>query len=433
MKYVLLSLILFPTFLVATTITEVIKNVVYTNPSVFVKKEGLNVEVDKLKEANSKYFPSVDLSFSIGPEVTKTPSNNGEKASLTRREASVIITQNIFSGFKTTATVAQQKSQILLAQNNLQSSVENIALDTALAYIDVLKKRALYNIAKDNVLVHFKYLSKIKEKLDAGMAVNSDYVQTLSRYENAKSVEFLATQDYLTAVYSLKRLSPDINITSLEEPILGKLPAQTTKDLVQLAMQTNSDLLVSNANIKVAESTVKIAKSEYYPTIDFVFRAYDNKNVHGVGYKTQTNPNPISKDSGYSGLIVIKYNLFNGFASYARNEISKNTLLKRRMALKDTKLFIKTKIKVALTTYKVTKKRIKHIEKYVQASKKAVSDYLEEYDLGRRTIIDLLNIELEYNNARNLQINAKYDLIKSYYQLLSYTGYLLKDMDIAIE
>lgn len=433
MKNKLLLFTILPTFLSAVTITDVVQNAIYTTPSVHVEKEALNAEVQRLGEVKSAYLPSFDLSFSIGPETTKAPSNSGKKVSLVRKEASATITQNIFSGFKTINSSSQQKSLILSAQSNVEDVANSLALDTASAYVEVLKTSKLYEIAKDNVLVHAKYLLQIKEKLDAGLAINSDYVQTLSRFENAKSAEFLAKQNYLVATYTLQRLSPDVNVTSLEEPILSKLPATTVEGLVKLAMENNTNLNILNSDINAAKSAVDVAKSEYYPKVDVVLNAYKNDRVHGLGAQVSVNQNPITEDSGYNGLVVVNYNLFNGLASSARSEVSKSILLKKKATLEDAKLFIKANIKTSFTTNELTKKRLIHMKKNIQASKEAVSDYVNEYDLGRRTILDLLNIELEYNNARNLQITAKYDLIKSHYQLLSYTGYLLKDMSIVVK
>ena len=62
-----------------------------------------------------------------------------------------------------------------------------------------------------------------------------------------------------------------------------------------------------------------------------------------------------------------------------------------------------------------------------------LADYQKENELGRRSIIDLLNIELEYNAARNRKVTADYDNILSYYQILSYTGKMLEEMNVVIK
>ena len=54
-------------------------------------------------------------------------------------------------------------------------------------------------------------------------------------------------------------------------------------------------------------------------------------------------------------------------------------------------------------------------------------------NLGRRSIIDLLNIELEYNGAKNRKVTAEYDNLVAYYQILSHTGKMLEAMNVVTE
>jgi adhesin transport system outer membrane protein len=81
----------------------------------------------------------------------------------------------------------------------------------------------------------------------------------------------------------------------------------------------------------------------------------------------------------------------------------------------------------------MTKQQLVYIDKNIEASARTVSDYQQEHELGRRSIIDLLNIELEYNNARNRKANTKYDNLTAYYQILSYTGKMLEEMNVVIK
>lgn len=74
-----------------------------------------------------------------------------------------------------------------------------------------------------------------------------------------------------------------------------------------------------------------------------------------------------------------------------------------------------------------------HIDKNIEASAQTVADYQEENELGRRSIVDLLNIELEHNAAKNRKVTAEYDRLAAYYQMLTHSGSLLENMNIAIK
>ncbi len=424
-----------PALLSAITIAEVVQNTIKTHPQIQVQKNSLKVEEERLTQVRAGYLPSIDLSYSVGPESTKTPSNQEEQADMTRQDASATLTQSVFSGLDTMYGMEEQEALILSAGSQVEESANSLALEAATAYLNVLKTLSLYNIAKENVKVHDKYLKQIKEKVDAGIVRNSDYEQTLSRYESAKSSEYLAQQNYLIAVYSFERVLPNINPEDLEKPTIGIMPAEDADALVEVAMKNNPTIDVSLNEIDAAKSALSRAKAPYYPTADIVLNAYWNENVHGIAYDSTTGGNDADyiNDQGASGMLVFNYNIFNGLADSANKQANQYLLLQEKATLADAKLFIKANTKIAWVTYDMTKKQLVYIDKNIAASGKTVSDYQKENELGRRSIIDLLNIELEYNNARNRKVNTTYENLTAYYQILSHTGKMLEEMNVVIK
>nr|WP_321265413.1 TolC family outer membrane protein [uncultured Sulfurimonas sp.] len=430
----LISLSLLPALLSAMTMTEAVQSVIETHPQIQIKKESVNFNKERLTQVRAGYLPSIDLSYSIGPEVTKTPANEREETKMTRQEASALLTQNVFAGLDTMYGMKQQKALVLSASSTVVESANNLALEATTAYLDVLKTLELYDIAKENVSVHDKYLKQIKEKVDAGIARNSDYEQTLSRYESAKAAEYLAEQNYLIAAYSFERILPGVDPKELEKPVAGAIPAATLDELVDLAIKNNPTVVVSNNDIEAAKAAVKRANAPYYPSADLVAKAYWNDSVHGVGYNQANDQYDFeSEDSGYSGMLVLNYNLFNGLADSANKQANQHILLQQNATLADAKLFIKANTKIAWTTYEMTQKQLVYIEKNIKASAQTVSDYQQENELGRRSIIDLLNIELEYSNAKNRKVNATYENLTAYYGILSHTGKMLEEMNVVIK
>ena len=417
------------------SIDEFVRNSIETHPQIKVKKEELEAQKESLKVVRSGYLPSVDLSYSAGPEVTKTIVNQRKKADLTRQEASASLKWNLFSGLDTMYGMKEQKALILSADDNVKESANTLAIEAVKAYIDLLKTQELFKIAKENVDVHEKYLQQIKTKVDAGVGRSSDYKQTLSRLEHAKSTMLLTKQNFENAIYSFQRILPgNVDVKNLQQPTIGKLPADKLEELIKLAMKNNPTILVSQDNIEAAKAAVTRSNAPYYPTADIVAKSYWNKNVHGVS-TSSSNPfvSKYDEDSGYNALLVFNYNIFNGLSDSAKKQISQHRLLKQNSTLVDSKRYIKAYTSIAYQTYILTKEQLTHIDSNIKASADTVSDYRKENALGRRSIIDLLNIELEYNAARNRKVTAKYDNILSYYQILSYTGKILEEMNVIIK
>jgi len=129
-------------------------------------------------------------------------------------------------------------------------------------------------------------------------------------------------------------------------------------------------------------------------------------------------------------LLIFNYNLFNGMADSAAKQANQHRLLNQKYTLSDSKRFIRANTEIAWRTFISTKKQLVYINQNIKATDKTVKAYQKEHNLGRRSIIDLLNIELEYNNAQNAKITDIYDHLVAYYKILSYTGTLLEGLDV---
>jgi len=439
MTYLLSLLIIIPTLVNALSIDEAVQQTIETNPQIQVKKEELLTEKETLTGAKSDYLPTVDLSYTVGGERTHTIANKnndrpnddreGQEDKL-RQEASVNLNQNLFAGFDTMYKVEQQEALILSAGSNVKDGANAIALETVTAYVDILRNKELFDIAKNSMEVHKKYLAQIKEKVDAGVGRSSDYKQTLSRYEASQSIYFLTEQNYQNSIATFQRLlSVEVSAEDLTKPTVSDLPAESLEELIAMAMANNPSIQVSQADIKYAEAALTRSNAAYYPRADLTAEAYWDKGLNGF----RAPSGVADEQDGYNVLLVLSYNIFNGLADSANKEANKHRLLKQNSTLADTRRYIEAYTKIAYKTYKSTAVQLVHIDRNIEASAQTVSDYQEENDLGRRSLIDLLNIELEYNNAKNRKVAAEYDRIIAYYQILTHTGKMLEIMNVTIE
>lgn len=429
----LLSLLLLPVLASAITLTEVVQKTIESHPQIQIKREVLSSEKELLTAVEAGYLPSIDLAYMVGPEATKTIANQRDQETLIHQEASITLTEHIFSGLSTVNGVKQQKALILSASDNVQESANSLALETVNAYIDLLKKKELLDISKENVAVHKKYLDQIGQKVEAGVGNRSDYKQTLSRYENARSVKELTEQNYINSISSFKRIYfGDETPADLEKPTVGSEISATMDEQVAIALQNNPTIHMSQDDIMVAQAALKRSDAAFYPSADIRLQAYWNKNVDGFSIHGDP-PDYDDEANGYNALLILKYNIFNGMADLAQKQANQYRLLKQHSTLADAKSYITAYTQIAYQTFESTKKQLEYVEKNIKASAETLTDYQKEHELGRRSIIDLLNIELEYNTARNSKVTAEYDHILSYYQILSYSGKLLEQMNVVVK
>ncbi|WP_297485034.1 TolC family outer membrane protein [Sulfurimonas sp.] len=431
MKYILASALALPSLLSALTISQAVQQTIETNPKIYIKKAALGSEKELLSKEKSGYLPSVDFYYSVGRERSRMISNSRDTVINTTQNVTGTVSENIFEGFKTQSGVDKQKALIVSAEKNMQNVVNNTALDAAAAYINIIKNKYLTKIAKENVAVHKKYLAQIKERVDAGVARKSDYKQTLSRYANAQSNYYFAEQNYKNAITSFQKvLDMKVNPDDFKEPSIDKLPTQNIEELIKLALEKNPELLMNHADIKSAKALVVQSKATYYPKVDLKLQSYWHKNLNGI---VTNATNPYDTEDAYSAQAVLSYNIFRGFSDKAVVESNKYKLLEKENALADLRRKVIADVKTSWQTYSSTKEQMKFLNQQIEASKETVKDYHEEYNLGRRSIVDLLNIELEYNSAKNRFVKAKYEHYLAYYKLLTYTDEMLEEMNVSVK
>ena len=197
-----------------------------------------------------------------------------------------------------------------------------------------------------------------------------------------------------------------------------------------MALKDNPTVHVTMSDIDSAKASVTRANASFYPTADLRLQTFWDKNVNGVGIKSGSNDD---HNQGWNALLMLNYNIFNGMYDKSRKEVQQHRVLKQVSTLADAKRYVTANTSLAWYTFKSTNQQLVHIENNIKASADTVADYQEENDLGRRSIIDLLNIELEYNGAKNRKVTAEYDNLVAYYQILSHTGKMLETMNVVTE
>ena len=173
-------------------------------------------------------------------------------------------------------------------------------------------------------------------------------------------------------------------------------------------------MLVAEHDKEVSKEALEYAKRNNYPTLDVELEAtrYNNKNGSDVD----------SRDEDYSAMLVMNYNLYNGGKDQAE-KLKYKSLQKfeaaHKQRLEDE---LKESLDFAWNSYVMLNEQLtyqKDYQKYTENSKEA---YFEEFQLGRKTLIDLLDIQDEINSIKMQVTSNEYDILISKFRILDSTG-----------
>lgn len=423
-----LFVLLLPFSLMALTMDEMVQDTLDKSPN--MQKDIGNYKAVKyeLDKAESGWKPNVDFRADVGYEQTdkKYDNNSGldTKTDLLRNSASVVATENLFEGFATEYDIKEQKSRILSARFNTLQNANALALRSSEVYIDVLRQKSLLDLFEENVNSHERIYGLIREKTEAGSGRRSDVEQSEGRLALAYSNYIAQVNNYQDAIVNFERVYGEaLTSASLDLPLAPSLPADNYADLWSIAQQYNPTLLLERENIHVQEARYRKDKGNYYPTVDLELAAARDENVQGYE-GTNTNAR---------GMLKLYYNLYRGGSDEAIRLQNLQYVTVQKESFNEQKRAVKEKLKLAWLAHQITFRQIRCIRMHVEYSKKTAESYAQEYQLGRRSIVDLLNAELEYNDARKQLKNAESDVLFARFRILEAIGLLNFALETNIE
>jgi adhesin transport system outer membrane protein len=404
----------------ALTLPDMVQETLDSNPDLQKKISNYKATKYDLDRANAGYKPTVDVTAGIGLEHTEKDYDQGTGTQdidkdLTRKDAKITATENLFRGFEDKYNVLEQKSRIEASRFTSIQDANALALRASEVYIAVLKQKKLLDLQHENVKTHERIYKMIREKNQAGLGRRSDMEQTEGRLALAYANYIAQQNNYQDAIVNFERVYGRIAAASmLEEPDAPALPADNYEGLLELARTYHPTLAVERANVETQQNKMEKERSAFYPRIDAELSADWSDDVGGIE----------SQDQGYRAMLRLYYNLYNGGSDEAIRLQNLEYVTAQKQSLQDQQRAVIEKLKLAWMANQILMRQIRCLQLHADLTKQTSSSYAEEYQLGRRSLLDLLNAELEYNNARQQLRSAEKDLLFTRYRILDAIGLL---------
>lgn len=399
------------------TLTDMLKEIIYTDPEIKERLFQYNAVMEEIKMSKSGYLPTVDLVAKTGK---KSIERRGEdKDKFDTSEVTLRLVQNLFDGFGTTSAQNRDEARAKAAFNKYIEVAQDKMYRAIEAYIKVVRYSEVLVIAKDNVKLHEETLLRIQDRYDKGFSTLSEVDRVQGRLSLAKSNYVSETNNLYDAKINLhKSIGRFVNPENLVIPKFDLTLPNTLEKAQDIAIHNNPSILVANYDIKVAQESLQYARKSDYPTIDF--------ELEGSRYNNLTGSD-VSREDDASAMVVLNYNLYNGGSDEAQKQ-KYISLLNYEYAHKNTlKREIIESLGLSWNAYKMIAEQYKHQLKYRDLTTKTQEAYGEEFQLGRRTLIDLLDVQDEVNHIKIQVIHSTYDLLFSKYRIVDAMGELYKN------
>lgn len=414
-------LLAMPTIAGAVTIEEVVREALSTNPEILGAEADARAAQHELKRAKAGYYPSLDLTARYGREHTniKQLSLAGNDVDdLWRRETGVQVSQLLWDGNATRSEVQRRVALLNSAEHSLADTLNAIAFRASEAYLDVLRNRELVDLAASNVGDHEATLANVQARLDSGVGNKADVNQASARLALARSTLQAREGSLLEAIARYERVvgsvppgdlavpqAPDSGLVNAGKIDLSALD-NATSNAQQQAFDEHPAAKQGNAGIAAAQAELVGSQSGYHPQVNLEGAMNRDDNISGV--RGIRNSDTL--------MVVARWNLFRGGADRAQQMAAAERKVSAEEQLDDIKRRIAENVAIAFQARATSESRLAYLRQHVDSSGGTLSAYEAQFELNRRTLLDVLNARNELFNARsNLVLGTFDDLVNAYF------------------
>ncbi len=412
------------------TLAEVVRQTININPEILRDRALLRAAGHRVDERFAGYLPKIDLDADTGWEFTNSPAtrtrtdiepDDKSSRSLWRSDGRVEFRQMVFDGFETTSREVSAQADRVAAERRLDATSERIAQNVAERYLGVMATAELLRLAEVNQEYHREILAKVTERAQQGLTDQIEQDLATSRTALATSLMIQRRGEHRASearYIELIGAKPE-DLQRPESPS-GFTPIDA--DLaIENALKDNPRVQATTAALDARRADISVARAKMYPRLDFEVTGTTAQNVDGVK----------GRESHIQVLLRLRYDLFNGMFDVAT--ISRRSFEASAAAEADgeTRRKVREDTRVSYRQLFATVARIAPLNDTVEAATRSVAGYLEQYDLGKRSLLDLLDTRSELFNAQSDLVQAEYSALRSYYNLFFSMGRLREILEKA--
>jgi len=284
----------------------------------------------------------------------------------------------------------------------------------------VLRRDQMVALSQTNLVQHDETLLKIEERFESGVGTKVDVVQTKGRRAQSKSSVLLSEKDAFNGRAEFYRVVGDIP-RALSLPARSENLPETLEQAVQIAVRTNPQVKAAQYDLEASQAARKQILGGYSPRVDLALGATRNDNMGG---------SPGSANSE-NAVIRMSYNLYRGGADRAKMKEAVARINASEQALVSLRRSITQDVSILWNDLEDLSVRIEYLQVHVSSTEEVLEVYLEQLAIGKRTLLDVLDIQNELFRARSGLVSAEFQLRLAEYRLLATGGRFLGSIGLS--
>ena len=369
---------------------------------------------EQVPQALSGWRPTITASGAIGHQWSRNTSlfNGTTYSEANPGSLQITLNQPIFRGFKTVEGTAQAEANVKAGRQQLLITEQTTLFNAAQAYMNVMQARQILALRQKNVRVLQSQLKASNARFTAGELTRTDVAQSRASLNGAQGQVALAVSSVKAAEANYRTVVGHIP-GKLTMPRMAARP-KTLDAAYHIAQQTNPSILAAAQLQDAAEHNVNVQFGDLLPSINLQATANTTWEQAGAGSS--------STSAAIQGQITVP--IYEQGLHYSIVRQAKQLASQNRVQVISAVRSVRENVTVAWNNISATGQNLVAARAQVSASLLALDGVRQEYQVGSRSTIDVLNAEQALVGAQISQVVAQHDQLISSYQLLSAMGRL---------
>ncbi len=378
------------------------------NPSLQAQRANLHSIDEGIAQANAGFYPNINLNGNINWLKPYYDNNNDSRDFYSM---GIGITQNIYNGGGTIASVKKADAKIMATRARLESEEQSILLKAATAYMNMLRDQSVLELNHQNEIRLYRQLEATTDRFEVGEVTRTDLSQAKSRVSGAQA-DSISAEGNLDVSRALFKQLIGVKPTELSSPNTDFNLPTSLNDAIALAKENNPNIKAAHNDFDAAKQELNIKKSSLLPSLNLSGDANYNHDVAANNLR--------GKELKIGAAIKIPLYQAGMAKSYVRQ--AKQSLESSSYQLKDS---INKAVEAATSAWnnlQTQQARIISFNDQVDASSVALDGVEQEASVGSRTVLDVLDAEQELLDAKVNLVRTKRDEIVAKFELLNAIG-----------
>ena len=404
------------------TLEDAIILVLETNPEITTAEASKQAIEFELDQARSLWAPRFEITGRVMGAFNDGDTAVDQSAAddfLGGYEVSARATQLLFDGYETRSEIEYQAYRVDAAALRVLERSEFLALEAVRVYTDVLRNRAVLGLARDNLTYHQNVLSRIERAFDEGVVGVADLQQAQERLFFAEDTVTDLQLDLENAqAFFIEVVGAEPQSLSQVARRRGQLPSSLDA-AIALARDRNATLRFLQTDVGAAEALSRRIDATKYPEISLEAEARLGEDVNAFEGEVA---------EGRVG-VVARYT-FQGNLNRANRQEHVRRISESRGRLLTQARAVDRETRQTWALLRSLDRRLSLVERQVAVSRELRDSYEAEFEIGTRTLLDILNTQNELFQAEADLVGGRLVRTFTEYRLLAVSGIMLSTLGI---